>query len=151
MSADLKPTLHDRFVANLTRESTDPWTSFETGIRMRDGIELAADVYLPKGQTGPFPTIMECTPYDKSGAFTIDDVSLYSQNGYAVVVADLRGLDALLLERGRSERDEAIAFGRVYRQNTIVFAENGRPEIIVTDPTADDVGRTFHGNWRVRS
>jgi len=49
------------------------------------------------------------------------------------------------------ERDEAIAFGRVFRQNTIVFAENGRPEIIVTDPTADDVGRTFHGNWRVRS
>jgi Protein of unknown function (DUF3293) len=49
------------------------------------------------------------------------------------------------------ERDEAIAFGRVYRQNTIVYAENGRPEIIVTDPTADDVGRTFHGNWRVRS
>jgi hypothetical protein len=26
-----------------------------------------------------------------------------------------------------------------------------RPEIIVTDPTCDDVGRTYVGNWRVRS
>jgi hypothetical protein len=51
----------------------------------------------------------------------------------------------------RMDRDEAVAFGRVFRQNTIVFADNGRPEIIVTDPTADDIGRSFQGNWRVRS
>lgn len=49
------------------------------------------------------------------------------------------------------EREEAIAFGRVFRQNTILYAQGGRPEIIVTDPTADDVGRTFFGNWRIRS
>ncbi len=49
------------------------------------------------------------------------------------------------------DRDEAIAFGRVFRQNTIIYAQNGRPEIIVTDPTADDVGRSFSGNWRVRA
>lgn len=48
-------------------------------------------------------------------------------------------------------RDEAVAFGRVFRQNTIVFADAGRPEIIVTDPTADDVGRAFACNWRVRT
>jgi len=49
------------------------------------------------------------------------------------------------------DRDEAVAFGRVFRQNTIVFAASGRPAIIVTDPTADDVGRTFEGNWRLRA
>ena len=49
------------------------------------------------------------------------------------------------------DRDEAIAFGRVFRQNTILYAENGRPQLIVTDPTADDVGRTFQGGWRIRS
>lgn len=49
------------------------------------------------------------------------------------------------------DREEAIAFGRVFRQNTIIYAQNGRPEIIVTDPTADDVGRSFPGNFRVRS
>ncbi len=48
------------------------------------------------------------------------------------------------------DREEAISFGRVFRQNTILFAQNGRPELIVTDPTADDIGRTFQGNWRLR-
>jgi hypothetical protein len=49
------------------------------------------------------------------------------------------------------DREEAIAFGRVFRQNTIVYAQNGRPEIIVTDPTADDVGKTYQGHFRVRA
>ncbi len=49
------------------------------------------------------------------------------------------------------DREEAIAFGRVFRQNSVIYAIDGRPEVIVTDPTADDVGRTFEGNWRVRA
>jgi hypothetical protein len=49
------------------------------------------------------------------------------------------------------DREEAISFGRVFRQNTVIFATEGRPEIIVTDPTADDIGRNFEGNWRVRA
>jgi len=49
------------------------------------------------------------------------------------------------------DRDEAISFGRVFRQNTIVYCRNGRPELVVTDPTCDDIGRTFVGNWRVRT
>ena len=48
------------------------------------------------------------------------------------------------------DREEAIAFGRVFRQNTIVVNRNGRPELIVTDPTCDEVAKTFVGNWRVR-
>ena len=48
------------------------------------------------------------------------------------------------------DRDEAVAFGRVFRQNTIVTNMNGRPELIVTDPTCDELARTFTGNWRVR-
>ena len=49
------------------------------------------------------------------------------------------------------DREEAIAFGRVFRQNTILMCKNARPELIVTDPTCDDVGRTIVGNWRVRA
>ena len=49
------------------------------------------------------------------------------------------------------DREEAVAFGRVFRQNTVVMGRASRPEIIVTDPTCDDVGRTYVGNWRVRS
>lgn len=48
------------------------------------------------------------------------------------------------------EREEAIHFGRTFRQNTIIYCRDGRPELVVTDPTCDDVGKTFQGNWRVR-
>ena len=34
-------------------------------IAARDGIRLATDVYRPEG-AGPFPVILERTPYDKS-------------------------------------------------------------------------------------
>src|SRR5690606_14165311 len=49
------------------------------------------------------------------------------------------------------ERDEAIAFGRVFRQNCIIYSRNGRPELVVTDPTLEDIGTTFPGVWRVRA
>ena len=49
------------------------------------------------------------------------------------------------------DRDESVAFGRVFRQNVVIFNRGGRPEIIATDPTLDDVGTTHQGNWRVRA
>jgi hypothetical protein len=49
------------------------------------------------------------------------------------------------------DRDEAAAFGRVFRQNTVVWSTGGQPELIVTDPTCDELGRSFKANWRVRS
>jgi hypothetical protein len=48
------------------------------------------------------------------------------------------------------DRDEAIHFGRTFRQNTIVYSRDCRPELVVTDPTFDDVGKCYVGNWRVR-
>jgi hypothetical protein len=48
------------------------------------------------------------------------------------------------------DRDEAVHFGRTFRQNTIIYCRGARPELIVTDPTCDDVGRSFTGNWRIR-
>lgn len=49
------------------------------------------------------------------------------------------------------DREEAMIFGRAFRQNTIVYCRAGRPELIVTDPTCDPVGKTYQGNWRVRT
>ena len=49
------------------------------------------------------------------------------------------------------DREEAIAFGRVFRQNVLVYCRNARPEVIVCDPTCDDVGRAFVGHFRVRA
>jgi hypothetical protein len=48
------------------------------------------------------------------------------------------------------DRDEAIYFGRTFRQNSVVYCREMRPELIVTDPTCDEVGKTFLGNWRIR-
>ena len=48
------------------------------------------------------------------------------------------------------DRDEAIAFGRVFRQNTIVLNRNGRPELVARRIGHDELGRGFVGNWRVR-
>ena len=47
-------------------------------------------------------------------------------------------------------RKEAMDFGRTFRQNTVVYSQNGKPELIVTDPTCDDLGKSFSGNWRLR-
>ena len=48
------------------------------------------------------------------------------------------------------DREEAINFGRAFRQNTIIYCREARPELVITDPTCDEVGKTFQGNWRVR-
>lgn len=57
---------------------------------MKDGTELATDVYLPVGE-GPFPTIVTRTPYDKYGEGTVDRWIFRAQQGYAVVAQDVRG------------------------------------------------------------
>jgi len=49
------------------------------------------------------------------------------------------------------DRDEVIGFGRVFRQNVVIYCEGGRPNVIVTDITLDDISRTYPGNWRIRS
>ena len=57
---------------------------------MRDGTRLAANVYLPKGQ-GPWPVIVERTPYLKDGSFMGRGVERYTNAGYAFVLQDVRG------------------------------------------------------------
>jgi uncharacterized protein len=69
----------------------------------RDGVLLATDVYRPEGP-GPFPVLLERTPYDKSAASRSErtaadarprsrpEVAAYfAGHGYAVVYRDCRG------------------------------------------------------------
>jgi len=53
-------------------------------VPMRDGVDLATDVYLPGGK-GPWPTIVARTPYGRFGMSDLVD------RGYAVVTQDMRG------------------------------------------------------------
>lgn len=61
-------------------------------VRMRDGVHLATDVYLPDA-TGPGPSILIRLPYDKAGEYTfIPLVAEYmTARGYRVVAQDVRG------------------------------------------------------------
>jgi putative CocE/NonD family hydrolase len=81
-------------------------------IPMRDGVKLAADIYVPSGK-GPFPAILVRTPYNKNtfrpksyairqgGEVVVeaplqrgqrgDPATFFVSNGYAVVIQDFRG------------------------------------------------------------
>ena len=57
---------------------------------MRDGTILRSDVYLPRG-TGPFPTLVSRTPYNKLRSGTLPVYERLAEAGYAVVAHDIRG------------------------------------------------------------
>lgn len=60
--------------------------------RMRDGVTLFADVYIPRGD-GPFPVVLMRTPYSKTMAHTeaYAHPVWFARRGYIVVVQDVRG------------------------------------------------------------
>jgi putative CocE/NonD family hydrolase len=89
-------TPFQRWVARA--EQVDAERRYEMGVPMRDGVELAADVYLPvEADNGPVPAIISITPYGKDhAALTADEALFYQRNGFAFVAVDCRG-------RGKSE------------------------------------------------
>ena len=62
---------------------------------MRDGVRLAADIYRPalggRPADGPFPVILERTPYDKSLPRSVAQAKYYARRGYVCVSQDVRG------------------------------------------------------------
>ena len=64
----------------------------DVAVIMRDGVTLHADVYRPDSP-GPFPVILERTPYDKStpGTMIMLDPVKAAKRGYAMVIQDTRG------------------------------------------------------------
>ncbi|MEW6212770.1 MAG: CocE/NonD family hydrolase [Acidobacteriota bacterium] len=74
-----------------------PFNATTVMIQMRDGKQLAADVYIPKSG-GRFPVVLVQTPYNKNqlrAAFTgqgrFGSDSLFTDASYAFVVTDWRG------------------------------------------------------------
>ncbi len=74
-------------------------------VRMRDGVRLATDVYLPTGADRA-PAVLVRLPYDKCGRYTFmpDIAPFFVDRGFAFVVQDVRG-------KFRSE-GETVAFVR---------------------------------------
>jgi uncharacterized protein len=64
----------------------------EVFMPMRDGVRLAANVFLPDGK-GPWPVVLERTPYLKDGPMMsrLGGARRYTDRGYAFVLQDVRG------------------------------------------------------------
>ena len=58
-------------------------------IPMRDGVHLAANIFLPSG-TARFPAILVRTPYGKGTELT-PNYRAFVEHGYAMIVEDVRG------------------------------------------------------------
>ena len=50
-------------------DSTNLKMENNVAVAMRDGVTLYADIYRPDGE-GPYPTILQRTPYDKTTSLT---------------------------------------------------------------------------------
>ncbi len=63
----------------------------EIKVPMRDGAELAADLYMPEAE-GPFPVVIERTPYNKNNCDWRGGHAAYlAERGYTVLIQDVRG------------------------------------------------------------
>lgn len=63
----------------------------EVMVPMRDGVKLATDVYTPVNQgLGPFPVVIERTPYDKNECDNVH-AQFFARRGYVAIVQDERG------------------------------------------------------------
>jgi hypothetical protein len=65
----------------------------QTMVPMRDGVQLATDVYLPDDAKVPTPAVLVRQPYDKVGRYTFMQriAPYFTDRGYAFVVQDVRG------------------------------------------------------------
>lgn len=66
-----------------------PRVRFDQRATMRDGVTLSADVFLPSTGDGPWPALLNRTPYDNIRHPEI--ATYFAAHGYAVVVQDVRG------------------------------------------------------------
>ena len=64
-------------------------------VRMRDGVSLSIDVYRPAqggvAVQGPFPVLLERTPYGKRRVVLNQAGEFFARAGYVVVMQDVRG------------------------------------------------------------
>jgi putative CocE/NonD family hydrolase len=63
---------------------------FNRRVRMRDGVELSADVYRPDA-SGRFPVIINRTPYTKTSGSNLNIAKYFVSHGYVFVQMDVRG------------------------------------------------------------
>jgi putative CocE/NonD family hydrolase len=63
---------------------------FNRRVRMRDGVELSADIYRPE-KPGRYPVILTRTPYTKTSSSTLGIARYFVANDYVFISMDVRG------------------------------------------------------------
>lgn len=73
-------------------ETPSGLVDFRYGVKipMRDGVELNADLFLPRGRTEPVPVVFAYTPYTVDRAH-VEDCIYYARSGYVCAIVDARG------------------------------------------------------------
>jgi putative CocE/NonD family hydrolase len=79
------------FAQQIPRRSpvTAPAEQLGVSVPMRDGINLAADLFFPRA-SGRWPVVLVRTPYNRK-APAMTSYRFFSRRGYAVVIEDVRG------------------------------------------------------------
>jgi hypothetical protein len=91
-------------VLSAAAQSPTPVRSeFGVMIPMRDGVKLAADVWLPEAP-GRYPVLLVRTPYEKTGFKLYEWAQYFASRGYVFAIQDTRG-------RGDSEGTFDAFFG----------------------------------------
>lgn len=96
----------------------DQWDAFETMVAMRDGKKLHTVYFVPKGKPGPFPILMERTPYGAGSANRPPQRTTPKlvEAGYILAFQDVRGTGSSegdfidvrpLLAKGKPGTDES--------------------------------------------
>lgn len=102
-------------------------------VPMRDGVQLATDIYRPQSTT-PLPTLIARTPYNKNGMNAEDpEIRRYIEAGYIVIVQDVRG-------RYASQGDFNPHFNET-RDGVDMFAW------VASQPWSNGVVGTFGGSY----
>ena len=136
-------------------------------VAMRDGVELATDVYRP-AVGGPFPTLVERIPYNKEIYGLVSgwlDVLRAAREGFAVVVQDTRGryrsggtfrpffdegadgADTVAWAAGQGWSTGSVGmFGSSYTGATQWLAAAERPPALAA-VSAAVAGRDFYDDW----
>ena len=73
----------------LSAEVLEVEVRLEVKIAMQDGVELSANLFLPKAE-GPFPVVLVRTPYGKGGE-KHSEGRFFASRGYAYLIQDCRG------------------------------------------------------------
>lgn len=131
-------------------------------VRMRDGVVLAADVYLPGGDDAPGDTVLIRLPYDKCGTYCFVPLiaEYFMARGYRVVAQDVRGKfrsqgEALLFVNEADDGYDTIEWitrqrwsnGRVamwgdsyYGYTQLAAAASGHPALKAISPRVTGTG-----------